>query len=730
MINQNIGFKLIAIRPLVGCLERFSKNLRLGMIYKFYDDYKFVNLRGDEVGIKEGDETDVTDVYYTNTVPNDLYTISVKDGHEIHLNISAIVGKNGSGKSTLLELLYLGCYAASVKFGLINDDEYNVKRFKETGDSFFSDIVSDVQETIDELKVDYYFSKGDSLYVLKNTKPYCYLSRLSNGLWVEESFEIGELFYSIVINYSIYGLNSGLNNSWLNALFHKNDGYKTPIVINPYRRNGNIDINSEYHLAQTRLLSNLITDSISNNNIISNKSVVHLEFDILPDELETFNSISFKNIFSTHEAVNNETIIDLFVRLLHDLVKYNVPEQDKKNLETYLNNDIALSEIHKFDYKESSPSPKYIEILYLALKYTIKKIFKICRNYEDFSDFTTNNGRDKVPKLQNVNELIIALNSDKSHITLKLKQILYTIKAGYFKSDWHVIRNPKNIAHKAYRHSITINDFAQMIKDARRKNSKVDMKELIPVAFFRPNLLIQNSNNPESISNFGSLSSGEQQLIHSIQSILYHINNVNSVFYSSKPYKTTYSSINIILDEVELYYHPEFQRIFLDELIAGIKSLSIKNIEGINILFSTHSPFILSDIPRQNILKLVDGIPLVLEQGEKTFGANIHELLAHEFFMTGGFVGKYSKDKILDLVKFLKYDSDEQVTVTNLKPTYKWDKEHAQLFINLIAETLIAERLQALYDKKYHARDKAYIEEQIKKLQAKLQNFENEEDIY
>ena len=40
------GFKLLAIRPLKGCDTRFRKNLNDGEIYKFYQDYKFLDEKG------------------------------------------------------------------------------------------------------------------------------------------------------------------------------------------------------------------------------------------------------------------------------------------------------------------------------------------------------------------------------------------------------------------------------------------------------------------------------------------------------------------------------------------------------------------------------------------------------------------------------------------------------------------------------------------------------------
>ena len=67
-----------------------------------------------------------------------------------------------------------------------------------------------------------------------------------------------KLFYSIAVNYSIYGLNSRHLGSWITHLFHKNDSYQTPLVINPMRTEGNFDINREEYLSKYRLLSNSI----------------------------------------------------------------------------------------------------------------------------------------------------------------------------------------------------------------------------------------------------------------------------------------------------------------------------------------------------------------------------------------------------------------------------------------------------------------------------------------
>lgn len=70
----------------------------------------------------------------------------------------------------------------------------------------------------------------------------------------------------MIINYSLYAYNSEIlkgecsnSKSWIDGLFHKNDGYQTPVVITPMRISGNIDVNKEEYLSRQRLLSIFMT---------------------------------------------------------------------------------------------------------------------------------------------------------------------------------------------------------------------------------------------------------------------------------------------------------------------------------------------------------------------------------------------------------------------------------------------------------------------------------------
>ena len=142
----------------------------------------------------------------------------------------------------------------------------------------------------------------------------------------------------------------------------------------------------------------------------------------------------------------------------------------------------------------------------------------------------------------------------------------------------------------------------------------------------------QGNYNDQSLVPFWSLSSGERQIAYIISNFVYHVVNINSVHYNdidvvAKLPLLKYKYINVIFDEIELYFHPDLQRRFLFLIAEALKSLHIEHIEGINILLVTHSPFVLNDLPKSNVLALSNKNENVV--GE-TFCANIQEMLGQK----------------------------------------------------------------------------------------------------
>ena len=107
----------------------------------------------------------------------------------------------------------------------------------------------------------------------------------------------------------------------------------------------------------------------------------------------------------------------------------------------------------------------------------------------------------------------------------------------------------------------------------------------------------------------------------------------------------------ILIDEAENSYHPEWQRQFVYIFLNFVQALyeKIKRKNEYQIVLTTHSPILLSDIPRMYINYLErdeNGEVTLSENQPETFGANVFELYRHAFFMNEGLVGEYARKKI------------------------------------------------------------------------------------
>ena len=123
-------------------------------------------------------------------------------------------------------------------------------------------------------------------------------------------------------------------------------------------------------------------------------------------------------------------------------------------------------------------------------------------------------------------------------------------------------------------------------------------------------------------------------MLYSLSYIYYHIKNIASIKENGKRV-VGYHHVNLIFDEAELYYHPEYQRQYITRLLEHLAMCNINrtNIRSINVMIITHSPFILSDLPDTSILFLRKDEDKKEDVPQKTLGANIYDLLKSGFFL-------------------------------------------------------------------------------------------------
>lgn len=110
----------------------------------------------------------------------------------------------------------------------------------------------------------------------------------------------------------------------------------------------------------------------------------------------------------------------------------------------------------------------------------------------------------------------------------------------------------------------------------------------------------------------------------------------------------------IFIDEGEIYYHPEWQRGYIKNLLDMVNDKPRK----VQIIVTTNSPFMISDILSEDITYLSDDNKKEEKEADGTLGQNIHKLLKDNFFMKYT-IGEYARELIENIMLCLQEESKE-----------------------------------------------------------------------
>lgn len=218
------------------------------------------------------------------------------------------------------------------------------------------------------------------------------------------------------------------------------------------------------------------------------------------------------------------------------------------------------------------------------------------------------------------------------------------------------------------------------------------------------------------------LSTGEKQFLKLFSRFLsFDINNSNEYFSNS--------TIILLIDEFDMGFHPLWQRKYLKTLIEFLeKFINTENSNKIKLqlIITSHSPFVVSDLPKECINFLYKPNHNACSQVEDpdkhsaTLGANIHELYSDSFFLDKAQMGDFAKQKIDDAFKELTVDNPDYTKVEKIirvvgEPILKIklaellakkrgdDVELARL---IAQQEYINERLSQIKEKEKNAKDK------------------------
>lgn len=403
---------------------------------------------------------------------------------------------------------------------------------------------------------------------------------------------------------------------------------------------------------------------------------------------ETFNKRFYellKEDINIFDYINQKFIFDKFHHELH-LYEFGAWIVDDYELLDKLNIKLRGNTIFEESIGDSNYESIFLKIIILFrlsfIKKSIKKEIKINDLKNRFSKKIIN-----IDDYEYINNIIDGTSKDSVYDRKNIIEILeryqYVDGEIWIEKDYHEIK--ENIHYENKLLKVLIENFNRM-------------------NFF-------NSSDREY--NYLSLSTGEKEYLNLLTNYIYNLKKLED----NKKFV-------FIFDEPDLGLHPSWQKRLVNDILYYA---NIHKYNKLQLIMSSHSPFILSDLPKQNVI--------FLEKDEKTgncinasnkvdinpFGANIHTLLSHGFFMKNGLMGEFAKNKIDEVIKYL--NTNQKSTITN-------DKE-AQNIINIIGEPIIKKELQRMLKNKTELESHenvAKIQDEIEVLKKRIEELEKKKN--
>lgn len=197
---------------------------------------------------------------------------------------------------------------------------------------------------------------------------------------------------------------------------------------------------------------------------------------------------------------------------------------------------------------------------------------------------------------------------------------------------------------------------------------------------------------------------------------------LHAVFHTNKALPRPYEyedrrNFILYLDEIEAYFHPEWQQTVIYDLIYFLQweKNTYDSFDNIHVIISSNSPFYLSDLPYSNLIFL--GIES--KKRDKLFGVNIHTILKDIFMMENCLMGKFAQEKLSEVFKILN-EKDQLADE---------DAKKIEYVIEILGDNILKSALVELYTQKDGRKQKEHIEEKIRKLQKELEQIREKENV-
>ncbi|MDA2169284.1 AAA family ATPase [Bacillus cereus] len=674
---------------------------RVELCYLWIDEYKLF----EDVGINFSNrqfirydfKNNILDIEENSSFINNFFKNNIS-------NITALVGKNGSGKTMLLKYIQNSLLP-----------------------TFHKNIIV--------------YRKGNILHILYNQygkKPHV---KLDKELKLQiEYHELGNKAKNSVILYKLYK-ELGLINI---AYFSSNYFCSIESLKTPYRISNNILIensvfyprimsysrenytNAKQYSKEVMSIINFISNKKQEIQKMTNGHISHLQ--IIPklnynNKLTRLNSANLSEFFidqNFHSGVEKK-IVDRNVKfrdsLINSLINLleNVKEQNSEEKHSLYFKLITLinmvMDFYISLYNSHGLIRKINVDLYKLMDF--RKIVKDNFGTNQMIDFIKMFFQGIIRNYKVVGKLIEASSNEHNpYKRIVLEKVILKVE-GYiellgnlnlFDDKWIVSPNYK------------------LILETNKENFTVLKKLLEYGEDFNNDIFYEFKWIKNDNGKMLYLSSGEEELLKIYAKLYRDLNeyansgrwNVNKVD----------ESVIILLDEPEVYFHPKWQ-IRLVKLLLNFFNIIYEGIT-VQIILSSNSPFLLSDLPKENVvlLKKENNIEngqirsvIDLQSIPNTFAQNIHKLLKEVLFMEFT-MGDFAKEEVNNIIKILTSEVKED--------DKKFINQKDIIFtkINMIGEKLIKNHLLNLYYEKVIKSEYISKEQKIKNIDLEIKKLE------
>lgn len=471
----------------------------------------------------------------------------------------------------------------------------------------------------------------------------------------------------------------------LNEIYFKSLKKSFPTVNEGFRFKYYDKINSltcivgKNGIGKTRFLNSILQNR-AGVDLLFNEGTIKFGIEKSPNVRPYFN-VDRKSV----RYINNSfAIIKYSSAIEYDPIRENVIGHDVST--SYLLQKMSLSGLNRYDViNQIAVVAKNLEKISELINFNNKKI-KVCLSDEGeaiyslkdkyFNSYLFENAKDLF-KIHNKYESVLR----KKFISILFDELLISDSLNSLKEELNddpikVLFNEINstnftVTEKFYEllseitsdifttqvkkffevYSLITDNSNGFLKSGRifKLHSEDDLHTINSVIeFFYPETNLEDCNILYEVFSvllfsWDGLSSGEMSIL-----------NLFGRLYSGKKIYGNIPNKLLLIDEVDLGLHPEWQRLWISDVLPLISEILCSDDQELQVIITTHSPIILSDILNQDIIYLGDG-----ELQEKTFGQNIYTLFNNSFFLDD-VQGKFVSDKLVDLSQFLNELSSKQ----------------------------------------------------------------------